>query len=68
MRKNQILAILITLSIIAVVVGLVWATIFFGILKWILIGVLGPLAAAMIFMPIWDGITRWLDTKDMTNK
>lgn len=68
MRKNQILAIPITLSIIAVAVGLVWATIFFGVFKWILIGALGLLAAAMIFMPIWDGITRWLDTKDMANK
>lgn len=65
MRKNQIIAIPIALSIIATVVAVLWAIVFLGIVKWVALVVLGVLAAAMIFGPIWDGVTIWLDRRDM---
>lgn len=67
MLKNQIVAIPITLSIIAIAVAVLWAIVFLGLVKWIVIGLLGLLAAVMIFFPIWDGITIWLDKRDMRN-
>lgn len=65
MRKNQIVAIPIALSIIATVAAILWAIVFLGIVKWIALTTLGLLAFVFIFGPIWDGVTIWLDKRDM---
>lgn len=68
MRKNQIVAIPIALSIIATVVAVLWAIVFLGIVKWVALTTLGLLAFVFIFGPIWDGVTIWLDKRDMRNE